>query len=231
MSQWRHRDEALDNITRGIREVVIELNAGSRPKPSMPTGVAADDDKVSLSANLSIAGQYIPTIGCPCLDLRLVCTSRRPAKIEGATLRIRGSHLILAFQESFGRDLGYSPLQGKAHRNDSLGFRFIPNGPPNSRNGFTVERDDACRFLLPGLGIPLPLLAGASPEDLFVEVEYIDGRKEMVLEGNSVHAQVAGLHEMCETGRYALKLKVPVRMNLDVLSKTPPGHDSGRGRQ
>jgi hypothetical protein len=222
ITKWRPQNDAFLDIARGIRKVVKELNTKSRPKASTPTAEAGDDDKVALSANLSITSHLIQTTGCPSLELRLVCTSKRPAKIAGATLRIRGSHHISAFQEGFGRDLGYKPLQGKSHWNDSLGFRFFPVSPQNSPNVFTIEQDDACKFVLPGLGVPLPLLAAALPEALFVEVEYIDGRKETVLEGNAVHAQVTGLDEMCKSGRYALKLSVPVLMNLDVLSKTPP---------
>jgi hypothetical protein len=223
ITKWRSQDDALLDIARGIREVVNELGARQEstrpPDPGTLGRAQADDEKVSLAANLSITGYRVQSIGCPCLDLRLVCTSKRPAKIQAATLRIRGSHFISAFQRGYGRDFGYKPPQGRPDPNDSLGFNFIPASPQNSPNGFIIERDDACKLYLPALGLPLPLLADSPPEDLSVVVEYIDGRKETVLEGLAVHGQIQGLYEMCRSHE------------LGCSFGNPAGHVWGRGHQ
>ena len=218
ITDWRQQDKAFLDIAKGIRRVVAELNTGPTPRPSNNAGTtppeAEDDDKVSLSASLSIAGHLVPSMGCPCLELRLVCMSKRTAKVETAALRVRGSHFITAFQESFGKDLGYKPVQGLAHPPDSLGFHFFGYTPPNSGHAFRIERGDSCKFFLPGLAIPLSLLAEAPPDDLYIEVEYIDGRKVTLLRGAEVHAQIDGLYEMCKSGQYTLKFKCRVGMNL-----------------
>jgi len=138
ITDHRRHDKAYLDIAQGIRKVVDELNAVRKSPPTIEddgrSEAAPDDDKVTLSASLGVTGGFelLQRIGCPCLWLKLVCTSRRPAKIRGAELRIRGHHHIRAFQEGFGTDFGYKPPRGQPDPNDSLGWGFIPASPPTS---------------------------------------------------------------------------------------------------
>jgi hypothetical protein len=228
ITTWNTHDEAYFDVAVGIRDVVKDLNAGRKS----PVGGGADavsdgaddEEKPALSARLSAGGnlELLRHIGCPCLYLKLICTSKRPAKISGAELRIRGSHYIKAFQHGFATDLGYKPVKGKPGENDSLGFCFMPTSPPNLPGGVKIERDEACTFILPGLGFPIPLFTAASPADISVAVDFLDGRTESVLSGGDIQAQLSGLQEMCMAKPYGINPMLTIGIKLHVTSETAP---------
>jgi hypothetical protein len=229
ITTWNTQDDAYFDVAKGIREVVKELNA-ERESPANERGAetrdarAEDDEKASLAARLSIGGrlEFLQQIGCPYLDLKLVCTSKRPAKISGAEIRIRGSHYIKSFQEGHGTDFGYTPPPGNLSENDSLGFGFIPISPPNLPGGLKIERDESCTFALPGLGFPVPLFLAAPPADISIVVNFLDGRAETVLSGDDVRNQLSGLYEMCMARPYRMNPRLVISMFLHVTSKTVP---------
>jgi hypothetical protein len=229
ITKWSTQDEAYYNIAMGIRDVVKELNANRKSPVSggeadAASAAANDDAKASLSARLS-AGchlELLQQIGCPYLFLKLICTSKRPAKISRAELRIRGPHYIKAFQDGFGTDFGYKSPQGKLSEDDSLGFSFISTSPPNLLGGFKIERDEAGMFILPGLGFPVALFTGAAPADISVVVDFLDGRTETVLRGSEVQGQLSGLQAMCMARPYGVNPRLKLRARLIVASETAP---------
>lgn len=153
--------------------------------------------------------------------LRLVCTSRRPAKIAGAELRLRGSHYLKAFQAGFGTDFGHTPVQGGPAENDCFGIKFLAMSEPNLPEGFRIEQDEACAFLLPGLGFPLGLFANAAPADLSIAAKFLDGRTEMVTGGDELKHQLNGLLGMCTSRPYAMHPLLTVNWLVHVASQTP----------
>ena len=227
VSAWRPRDKAYLDIAKGIREVVDEIRTEAKvlhPGATGPVLASVSGDTVAVSAKLSVIAhlEILKQVGCPCLNLRLVCTSQRPAKIRGAELQVKGSHYIEAFQKGFNADFGYKPVRGQPDPNDCLGFCFIPASPPNTTNGFVIERDDARHFLLPGMGFPLLLFHEAAPEDISIIVDFIDGRKERVLCGVDIQPQIVGLYEMCKASQYTLSPVLSIGIRLHLLSETTP---------
>ncbi len=197
IAKWWNREDAYSDIATGICDIVKELNARRESPviaepPKASAANAGDDDTISLVARLSLGGQLavLQRVGCPYLDLRLVCTSKRPAKISGAELRLRGSQYLKPFQDGFGTDFGYTPLQGKPSENDSLGIHFIAVSEPNLPGGYKIERDEACTLILPGLGFPVLLLKEADAAELSVVANFLDGREERVLSGEEAQAAV-----------------------------------------
>jgi hypothetical protein len=229
ITTWNTQDEAYFDIATGIREVVKELNAEKQSPPGgakaeASSSKAVDEEKASLSAHLSIGGEVevLREIGCPYLNLKLVCTSKRPAKIRRAELRIKGPHFIKAFQDGFGTSFGHAPLKNKLADDDSLGVHFVPASWPHMPVALTIERDEACTLILPGLGFPMPLFTEAAPADISVVVNFLDGRIETVLSGSDVEAQVSGLLEICLAKPYAMNPMFRTGMTLHGSSKTAP---------
>ena len=230
ITTWNTQDEAYFNIAVGIREVIKELNAERTLPISDGTTKASSgetdyDEKASLSARLSIGShlELLQQVGCPYLNLTLVCTSKRPAKIRGAELRIKGPQYMKLFQEGFGTDFGYTPLQGSMPGdNDCLGIHFIAAIRPNLPGGFKIERDEAATFILPGLGFPMSLFTEASPASISAVVNFLDGRDDTVMSGEEIQHQIRGLHELCVAKPYGLNPTLVIRMSMHVLSKTAP---------
>lgn len=229
ITKWKNRDDAYLDIAEGIREVVKELNAQNLSSTGgenaeAPARKMSDQEEVSLSAHLSIASdvEVLRKIGCPYLKLTLVCTSKRPAKISRTELRIRGSKYITLFQNGFGTDFGHTPLQGPLSDSDSLCVHFVPVSWPNVPAALTIQRDEACTFILPGLGFPIPLFTEAVPADISVVVTFLDGRTQTVLCGNDVQTQISGLLEVFKAKPFTMNPKFRTGMTLHGWSKTAP---------
>jgi len=229
ITTWNTHDQAYYDIAKDIREVVKELNA-DRPSPlsgenkEMSPAAADDEQKASLSAHLLVGAEadMLRRIGCPYLTLKLVCTTKRPAKISGAELRLKGSQYIKAFQDAFGTDFGHTPVTGTLAQESSFGIHFVHSSWPHGTSDFKIERDEACTFFLPGLGFPMLLFTGAVPADVSVVVKFLDGRTETVLSGEKVQHSISGLQETCMKGRYGLNPMLETGVSLEGFSQTPP---------
>ncbi len=250
MTEWNTQDKAFHDIVKGIRDAVrawqpkvaappvsqsahkSTTKGDSSDDPGedavrSESGVAdgADDDApAALKAKLTVSSHLdlIQGVGCPCLVLRLIGTSKRPAKIKGAELGLRGAHLLPAFQEAFNNDFDYMPVPGPPNPDDSFFISFLPAGPPNSPHGFVIERDDFCHFYLPAMGFPLPLFAQAPPEDVTVVVDHLDERKESVLSGADIQLQLASLINICDNVNYKVNPGIPICMGIRTTSASVP---------
>jgi TIR domain len=229
ITKWKNRDDAYLNVALGIREIVKELNARkmSAPdaeKPEASSSEPCGEVNASLSAYLAIGGdvEVLREIGCPYLKLRLVCTSKRPAKIYKAELRIKGSQYITPFQNGFGTDFGHTPLQGPLSDDDSLAVHLVPASWPNVPATITIERDEAYTFILPGFAFPIPIFTQAAPADVSVVVTFLDGRTQTVLNGRDVQAQISGLLDVLKAKRYSMNPMFKTGFTLYGSSKTAP---------
>src|SRR5262245_37125205 len=115
-------------------------------------GFPPADESVKLDGKLDSAGdlELLQTIGCPGMRLTVICRSTRPAKIQSAHLYVEGVDMMGGLQSGFGSDFGYTPLEGSTQ---TLVVDLIPLSPPNSPEGYVLNRDDVCRFFYP---LPMP---------------------------------------------------------------------------
>ncbi len=178
------------------------------------------NDRVSLRAGLTVAGdaEVVGAVGCACLVLTVACTSKRAAKIRGAFLALEGDDFLSAFQKGFQSGLGHVPPEKPPRQ--SLVVDLIPASKPNSQNGFVLQRDDVCRFLLP-IRVPcLPMFAECAPKDVSMGVVSFDGAESVVLQGTTVQDHVKALMQMW--GDAIQTLNVPVSIRVKVTSRSVP---------
>ena len=117
------------------------------------------------------------------MRLTITCRSSRRAKIQSAHLYIEGVDLMAGLQAGFGSDFGYTPLEGSTQ---TLVVNLIRLSPPNSPEGYVLERDDVCRFFYP-LPMPPTILAlRAKPEQVWIEVRFFDDTEQTLLTGREV---------------------------------------------
>ncbi|MGB2998821.1 MAG: hypothetical protein WBC59_09335, partial [Phycisphaerae bacterium] len=150
-------------------------------------------ERIVLSASLSITGDIniINAIGCAGLLLAVVCKSKRPAKIKDAYVSVKGRDLLAAFQKGFGSSFGLVPVP-EAPPPRMLVY-LVPISRPSVPEGFVLQRDDVCRFVLP-IQVPgLPKFVTAKPEDVAVEVTFFDSSKQVLLRGKEVQEPIRGL--------------------------------------
>jgi len=196
---------------------VIKLLAGKRLDRILLTG------HLNVSAGIDI----LSTIGCAGLILTITCKSKRPAKIKEAYISlIVGPNIIESFEKGFNFPFG----QGS---NPDLPaakciVKLIPISEPSNKDGYVLERDDVCRFILP-IQIPiLPEFAKAPSEDVSICVKYINDDEIIVMKGLEVQEAIRGLIDM--HGNLPMNLKIPLSIALTVSTKTPPDSSSLVGK-
>jgi hypothetical protein len=178
------------------------------------------EELVQLEAKLDMASdlQLISAIGCPGMRLTVICRSSRPAKIQSAHLLIDDVDVMGGFQQGFGADFGYTPLEGSTQTMD---VTLIPLTQPNSQEGYILNRDDVARFFYP---LPMPsttLALRAKPENLSIAVEFFDDTEQVVLTGRPIKDTLEGVFHLYQK-RYG-HLNVPITISVRVKSTTPPG--------
>lgn len=183
-------------------------------------GSSATEEAIQLEGKLDTASdlEIINAIGCPGMRLTVICRSSRPAKIQSAHLLIDDVDVMGGFQQGFGADFGYTPLEGSTQTMD---VTLIPLSRPNSQEGYVLNRDDVARFFYP---LPLPsttLALRAKPENLSIVVEFFDDTEQVLLSGQAVKDVLEGVFHVYQK-RHG-HLNVPMRIAVRVKSTTPPG--------
>ncbi len=180
------------------------------------------DTPIQLEAKVEMANdlQLISAIGCPGMRLTVICRSSRSAKIQSAHLLIDDVDVMSGFQQGFGSDFGYRPLEGSTQTMD---VTLIPISQPNSHEGNVLNRDDVVRYFYP---LPMPsttLALSAKPENLSISVKFFDDTEEVVLVGQPIKDTLE-----CIFNIYHKKpgsLNVPITIGIRVKSISPPGPD------
>jgi hypothetical protein len=179
-----------------------------------------EDDKIVVEGSLSIVGrpELLKAFGCPGLELTVTCRSKRPAKIRKADLSTEGRGFVAALQRGWGVPFGHNPPEGL--ETEVLSIELARLSPPNSPEGYSLNRDDVCRFYLPMCSGGLGLFLTAKPNDVFIRVIFFDDSERVILRGEQVQDTIRG---MLEThGRYAFSLKIPTQVTVTVKSTTLP---------
>jgi hypothetical protein len=186
-----------------------------------------EDDEVVVTGALSVSGdlEVLQAFGCPGVRLTVTCRSKRPAKIRGATLCAEGRGFLAAFGAGFAAPFHHDPPEGM--ESETLYVKLVRLSPPHSPEGYTLQRDDVCRFFLPvaigGLGV----FATAPPEVVTLRVTFFDGSERVLLRGEEVQHALRGLMEM-SWGR-AYQPKVIISGGVRVSSTTLPDDEEAVG--
>jgi hypothetical protein len=178
------------------------------------------EESVRLEGKLDMASdlEIIKAIGCPGMRLTVICRSSRPAKIQSAHLLIDDVDVMEGFQQGFGGNFGYTPLEGSTQTMD---VTLIPLSRPNSQEGYVLNRDDVARFFYP---LPMPsttLTLRAKPENLSIVVKFFDDTEQVLLTGQPIQDVLESVFHVFQK-RHG-QLSVPIRIAVHVKSTTPPG--------
>ncbi len=178
------------------------------------------DEAVSVTASLTQASdpRIINTIGCAGLLLTVVGKSKRPARITGAELCVKGFDALPAFQQAFRTDFGLVPITDGGDRVFIIGL--VPVSKPNADDGWILKRDDICRFVLPIQCPALPVFEKAPSQDVTLKAIFFDGSEHVILQGLKIQSEIRSLIEVWGQARQTLN--VPLDIRIKVTSKTPP---------
>ena len=220
------RDQHTVNFFKSpeeLRTLVVNTLAALKSKdsaaPPDPSG-STDDEPVLVTGHLSINQtlEVLQRIGCPCLELKLICRSKRPARIGGAEIHVRGPHILTATQKAFSTDFDYGA--GKTELMDEPDFfmGFLPATRPDTPHGFVIERDDLRKFLLPAANGALLYFAEAPPQDVFLAIQHLDGRRETLLRGVDVQRELPALLRMVLDRSYPFNPAIVLPMGFNARS-------------
>jgi hypothetical protein len=185
-------------------------------------GTPPQQEPVRLEGKLAVAGdlELLQAIGCPGMRLTVTCRSSRRAKIQSAHLCVEGVDVMAGLQAGFGSDFGYMPLEGSTQ---TLVVNLIRLSPPNSPEGYVLERDDVCRFFYP-LPMPPTIQAlRAKPEQVWIEVRFFDDTEQTLLTGREVQDVLDSVYQVYK--ERPGHVNVPVSISVRVKSTTPPKVD------
>lgn len=215
------------NSPSELRGQVINTLSALKEKglpKSQDTGEPAGEKLPVLSAKFKVNAdiEILKTIGCPCLDLKIVCHSDIPARIAGASVHVKGPHILSAVQGGFSTDFGANPNEIELVDEPSWLMGFLPASKPDTPEGFVIERGDMRRFLLPAVDLMLLCFAEAPPDDVYLEVKHLDGRKENLASGLEIQRQVAQLNQMILDRRYQIHPLLVLPMGLTINARQMP---------
>lgn len=186
-------------------------------------------DRTLLTGHLDISAgiDMLNVIGCAGLILTITCKSKRPAKIKEAYISlIAGPKIIKSFERGFNFPFGQGSNPDLP--SPKLIVKLIPISKPTNKDGFVLERDDICKFILP-IQIPiLPEFAKAPSEDVSICVKYINDDEIILMRGLEIQGAIRGLIDM--HGNLPMNLKVPLSVALQVSTTTLPDSSGIVGR-
>lgn len=189
------------------------INNYNRPPP--------EDDSIVVDGSLCIAGDMglLQTFGCPGLQLTVACRSKRPAKIRHATLSVEGRGFVEALQAGWGVPFGHNPPEGMEA--ETLSIEFARISRPNSPEGYSLNRDEVCRFYLPLLSAPLGVFLTAPTDNVSVRVVFFDDSERIILRAEEVQGLIRDLVEAHGRGPYSLKTHAKVSVRVKSATRPP----------
>jgi len=175
------------------------------------------DDSLRIEGKATI-GTFNKRFNCPVLKLKIVCGSKRPAKIRTAVLSLRDHGIMAAIEKGFGEALEHNPVPDME---EELKFDMFSTIAPTSPNGFVLEQDDVVEFELPAFGICLGLFTIRAAEKMSLKVQYFDESEQIVVEGKLLKSQLEGLLEIAKSKNWQPILPV-ITFDVTAFSLTPP---------
>jgi len=178
------------------------------------------DESIAIGCKVSQASDValINAIGCAGLRFTFIGKSKRAAKVKGAKLCLRGHGFLERFQEGFATDFGHIPVAGMTE--EVFFVELIPISKPTNADGWVLDRDDVCDFILPIRVAGLPLFVEAPSEHVSVKAILLDDTELVVSQGLNVQSQISALIEVW--GKAEQTLKVPFRVGIETASKRLP---------
>lgn len=132
----------------------------------------------SLKSNADLA--VLEDTGSPCMELMIKSVGLRSARIKGALLCLEDKKdFASCFSQGFNES-EYKPIKDEPQ---TLIFKFYRFSQPNSTDGYILDRDGVCRFILPVCINGIHLFMDAQSEKVTVRLIYFDGKEEVVLNG------------------------------------------------
>ncbi len=183
------------------------------------------EDVVAIAARTAISADLglLQTFGCPGLLVEVIGKGKRPAKINSARLCLKNFSNFEAFQNAFGSDFGYVPIRGSDQPKPTLSIKLLPISQPKQDGSFVLERDDVCRFFLPGAA-PLPPFVESQSENVTIEIRLLDGTDKIVSQGLRLQDHLRGLLEVSTRGNFHLNPNVDLAIEVSARSLAPPDH-------
>jgi hypothetical protein len=177
-------------------------------------------DTVRLECKLksNTASAVLDKTGSPCMELMIKSVGLRSARIKGAMLCLEDKKdFISRFKQGFD-GLECTPIEGEPQ---TIIFKFYGSSKPNSTDGYILDRDDICRFLLPVCVPCIQLFAEAQSEKVTVRIIYFDDKEETVLKGLIIQNELRSILIMAEHSKEPFKAKF-ADINIRVKSYSPP---------
>jgi len=177
-------------------------------------------DTVRLECNLkpNTDSAVLDKIGSPCMELMIKSVGLRSARIKGAVLCLEDKKDFMSrFKQGFSK-LECKPIEGEPQ---TLAFKFYRFSKPNSTDGYILDRDDICRFLLPACVHGIQLFTEAQSEKVTVRIIYFDDEEETVLKGLTVQNELSSVLDMADHSKEPFKAKF-ADIEVRVKSYNPP---------
>ncbi len=178
-------------------------------------GDSADED-VNIEATLSVSGglELIKQFGSPGVVLKIICRSKRPAKIRNASLCKEGRGFLAKFAQAFGTELPHSPPPGP--ETETLFIELNKLTEQNTSEGHVLQRDDVCRFFLPLTTGGLGAFLAPPPESVTIRTEFFDDSERVLLQGQQIQELLRSLVKTY--GKRPWESKGTTRVNVRVAS-------------
>src|SRR5208282_4371052 len=106
------------------------------------------------------------------LILTVVNRAKRQAKIKGAWLCVEGKGFMDSLRQGFGPHFCPAPADG--YEDETLIVELFRQSPPNSPEGYVLDRDDVGRFFLPTCSPALAAFLDAPPDNISIRAVFFD---------------------------------------------------------
>jgi hypothetical protein len=183
-----------------------------------PQAVPADEE-IIIEGRLHIGGgeKALKKFGTVGLCLDVMCKSKRPAKIRAAFLVLEGEGFAAKLHKGFGAEFKV----GVPGMPEYLSVEFLRNSRRTNSEGYVLERDDVCHFVLPlWAGILMEFLNGPA-EKVSIRVQFFDNSERIVLQGEMVQGTLRDFIKV--EGKKGRKPKHQGKISLTVTTTSPEG--------
>lgn len=181
---------------------------------------ASTPSSIELEAKVKVSFG-VREIGCPYLLVKVVCRSKRPAKIASVQLGVRDHGIMASLQAGFGESLKHDAVPGME---EELIVNLFPCQPPNLPGGLKLELDDSAEFLLPALAAPIGYFTLRPAEKLSLKAVLLDDTELVLTSGESLKSHLEFLLKLAQSETCVPNFP-PVSIHVRAFSRTPPDYN------
>lgn len=213
----------INNVVTNGSIITSENQSGGQVAHVINNYGEVPDEPVAVEASLSVQGglDIIERFGCPGLVLKIVCRSRRPARIRNATFCKEGHGFLAKFAEAFGTEFPHSPPTGLESETLMLSLDRVTEA--NHPDGYILERDEVCRFFLPLTTGGLGAYFVPPVESVTMRAEFSDDSERVLLQGEQILGLLRSLIKTYGTRPWPSKgcARISVRVNSTDFGGVP----------